>query len=310
MSYGGLPFPNIKDDKIQASLWENNKGQYSLLIVNVGKTSESVNIESLASKYNLSYSLTDGGQYKGLEKVDEQNLIIKPYQLMALVSKNNDDIVKVELKSNVRTDIGKQGIIYIAQYDFDGKPLQGQVILNSSLTSQRAGKITYNVSKIVDEKYGFTKFDSNVVSTIYDRIKVVSGGASDQTATTNKPVTVWFKAQYEYDNSTFDGSSGTMYVNDLPMNWSDSGQRWERAFISSEPEKLTFKVTKVNDTRFGLSTINDQTPPVSTEWVTYVNPLTSGGTNPLLTVMELFSIILVIGVVFLVVQRKLRQRES
>ena len=94
------------------------------------------------------------------------------------------------------------------------------------------------------------------------------------------------------------------------MNWSDSGERWERAFISSEPEKLTFKVTKVNDTSFSLSTINDQTPPVSTEWVTYVNPLTIGGTNPWAIVMGLLSIFLVIGVVFLVVQKKLRQREN
>jgi len=310
MSYGGLPFPNIKDDKIQASLWENNKGQYSLLIVNIGNTSESVNIESLASKYNLSYSFTDGGQYKSLEKVDKLNLTIKPYQLLALVSKNNDDIVKVELESKGRTDVGKQGVIFKAKYSFDGKPFHGQVNLNSSLTSQSVGKIAYNVSKIVDEKYGFTKFDSNVVSAIYDRIKIVSGGTSDQTATTNKPVIVWFKAQYEYDNSTFNGSSGTLYVNDLPMNWSDSGERWERAFISSEPEKLTFKVTKVNDTSFSLSTINDQTPPVSTEWVTYVNPLTIGGTNPWAIVMGLLSIFLVIGVVFLVVQKKLRQREN
>jgi hypothetical protein len=303
MSYGGMPFPNIKDDKIQASLWENDKGQYSLLMVNVGNTTESVNIESLASKYNLSYSFTDGGQYKGLEKVDEQNLIIKPYQLIAIISKNNDDIVKVELESKGRIDVGKQGVTYMAQYAFDGKPLLGQVSLNSSLTGQRVGKVVYNVSKIVDKKYGFTRFDSNVVSTIYDRIKVISGGTSNQIATVNKPVTVWFKAQYEYDNSTFDGSSGTLYVNGLPMKWSDPGQRWERFFNSSQLEKLTFNVTRVDDTRFGLSTINVQSSPISSEWVVNVQP--NEKINLLPTVVELILIILVISVVSLGVKRKL-----
>jgi hypothetical protein len=309
MPYTGQPYPSFSDDKIQSSLWENDKGQFSLVIANIGNSSESVNVESLASKYNLTYSLTDGGQYKSLEKANEENLTIKPLELVALVSKNNDDIVNVELHSNGRIDVGKQGVNWTARYAFDGKPFQGQVNLNSSLISESVGKVVYNVSKIIDEKYGFTRFDSNVVSAVYDRVKVVSGGTWNETATVRNPVMVWFKARYEYDNSSFDGSSGALYVNGLPMSWSDSGQRWERVFNSSAPEKLTFKVTRVDDNRFGLSTLNDQTSPVSTEWVANVKPIAKVETNPLTTAMAFLLIILILGMVFLIARKKPRSIE-
>jgi hypothetical protein len=82
--------------------------------------------------------------------------------------------------------------------------------LNDALVKTSVCKCNYRVSRMVDELYGLTAFDSNEVPVIFDKVIVVEGGISGEFADVGKPVITWFKAVYSYDGKTSDDAEGAV----------------------------------------------------------------------------------------------------
>ena len=94
-------------------------------------------------------------------------------------------------------------------------------------------------------------------SIIWDRIKIGDGGTSKGSVMLGEKVTVWFKALYEYDNDTFDGANGVLYLNGFPMLWSTTSSRWQYDYTATTFGTKTFIISGVSDSSYNLTVIND-----------------------------------------------------
>jgi hypothetical protein len=83
---------------------------------------------------------------------------------------------------------------------------------------------------------------------------------------------VWFKAVYEYDWSSFtgepaaDGGVNKMFVNGVPLVWSSSDNEWKYGTKLDDSGKLTFVVTGVEDTQDKLTKFFDDAGSQSITW--------------------------------------------
>lgn len=94
-------------------------------------------------------------------------------------------------------------------------------------------------------------------SIIWNRIMIVDGGISKDSITPGETVTVWFKAVYEYDNTTF--NNGTLYVNDSALSWSTAKNRWEYNFTATTNGTDTFVITGALDNLHSITAPPDDT---------------------------------------------------
>jgi hypothetical protein len=185
---------------------------------------------------------------------------------------NEFQVVFDEVEVNVsipssRIDVGKEPVVTISsKYEYDSAPFNGQVQLSKPASTSDVGTFTYKVLGVTDPLYSLSAFKSGEATCIWDRVKIVEGGASSSSVSVNQPVTVWYKAVYEFDNETFDGSKGSLSVNGEPLTWSSANQRWEKVFTVSEARKQTYTLTGMTDTKYGLTVMNDVTKPTSVEW--------------------------------------------
>jgi hypothetical protein len=185
------------------------------------------------------------------------------------------------LVSDNRCDIGyAQNIYFHASWSDNGSDVgNGSISTNGKTVKTNStgwtllevkddvvGSQSWNIDSI--DCYGITSFKQTAPAptVIYDRVKIIDSGVSNNSASVNQPITVWLKAVYEYDGEQFDDSKGTLKVNDSPMSWSSSDQRWEKEFISSVPKTVTFKVTKLKDTKYGLTTVIDSSKTITVDW--------------------------------------------
>jgi hypothetical protein len=103
---------------------------------------------------------------------------------------------------------------------------------------------------------------------IWDQIKITDGGITKDSVILGENTTIWFKAVYEYENGTFNGARGTLYVNESPMAWSAINNRWEYVYTANAPGTTTFSISKVSDNSYNLTAISDT---VGTQIVTIVS---------------------------------------
>lgn len=133
------------------------------------------------------------------------------------------------------------------------------------MPKQVVGAYGYKVTSINDPKYGLSKFTSNEIKVIYD--KVTEGGATSNSVTPGQSVTVWFKVVYEYNIEQFNNSPEcSLSVNGELATWSASNQRWEIQVTSSEANVKSFRVTGIQDMKYQLTSFTDAANPVSVEW--------------------------------------------
>jgi len=205
------------------------------------------------------------------------------------------DRVSLQLSiSDERIDVGAEPeIMVFGVYEYDSQPFLGHVSLNHPSSVDEVGEFTYSVQSVTDPLYGLTAFTSNDVTCIWDRVKIVDGGVSSETAKPGEAVTVWFKAEYEYDSEVFDGSKGVLYVNGEPMEWSSTNSRWEKEYASDEPKTITLEITGVQDHKYGLTTYNDSVGPIILEWrrTFWQEPIGIVSIGGVTTVLALFLIL-------------------
>jgi len=116
-----------------------------------------------------------------------------------------DEVIITLEKMRDRVDVGSRAPIMIkAKYAYDNKPFNGQVILSQDLVQKSVGKYRYTVKKIIDQLYGLTKFESNSIEIIFDRV-VVRLSSQFSRIQVGKKANITYKAYYEYDQSPFMG---------------------------------------------------------------------------------------------------------
>jgi hypothetical protein len=184
-------------------------------------------------------------------------------EVTVIFDRINLNITPVKSRIDVRTypQIGHSGT-----YAYDSQPFKGTVILNSPLTVSKIGSFTYDVTGVVDQIHGLKTYSANRATCVWDRVKIIEAGATSNVVKANEPITIWCKVVYEYDNELFDDSKGSIYVNDQSLAWSSTNQRWEKEFVSAQPKSTPFKVTGMQERKYGLTTLNDVTSPLSVEW--------------------------------------------
>ncbi len=212
----------------------------------------------------------------------------------------NDD--RVNILSNPVLD-------WKATYEYDNSSFQGKVnfkIINSQTPPPSpVSKGSYIVESIEDNKYGLTLFESNQVDVIWDRIKITQSGVSSQLTKTGNNETVWFKAIYEYDGKEFtgeltaDGSANKLFVNNVPLVWSNLEKVWKYSTKLDDNGKLTFEVTGVKDVQYKLTKFIDTTGP---QYIIWEKPFLETTVGIILAVTVLATII--VSVMFFIRKRR------
>jgi hypothetical protein len=132
--------------------------------------------------------------------------------------------------------------------------------ISFKVTSSTVGKQEWTVSSV--NCSGVTTYvqTASNPSIVWDRILIVDGGLTRNSITQGETVTAWFKAVYEYDNTTFDNTNASsLYVNGSASSWSTPNNRWEYNFTATTPGTDTFIITGASDSLYGLTAIHDNT---------------------------------------------------
>lgn len=160
-------------------------------------------------------------------------------------------------------------------YEYDGRIFKGKMNYNVTCSPSESSSVrkgTYKVLSIEDENYGLTSFTCDEVACVWDRVKITEGGVSKPLTSTGSMETVWFKAVYEYDNSTFSGEPTTnggmnkLFVNGVPLQWSSFDKVWKYTTKLDDNGKMTFEVTGVEDMQYKLITFIDTAGPQTITW--------------------------------------------
>jgi hypothetical protein len=152
--------------------------------------------------------------------------------------------------------------------NYDETISDGIIVLNNTkFRCENPCKIIYSAKYVLNDSYGINEIQLNDITyIIWDRIKIIEGGATTNSSKIKQTQIVWFKAVYEYENETFTGSDGILIVNNQPAFWSKEKERWE--FYDSSPIKglKTYTVTGVLDDKYGLTRINDAMGAITIFW--------------------------------------------
>ena len=172
------------------------------------------------------------------------------------------DELEVHLKAlSNRIDISRRGVIKsYAIRRFDGTIYDGILELNDTIfTSDVVMKRGYTVRRAYGGRYGITKIGLNdEVYIIWDRIIISDGGASTSVARIGDEVTLWVKAEYEYDGRPFTGLQGRIWINGTAMKWSKERDRWELNITSLSPGRRVFKVSSIHDSVYNITSYTDK----------------------------------------------------
>ncbi len=223
-----------------------------------------------ATGYDVYYDIVVIGKYVEPEPAhgswgDEEILV--PYV-----------VVDQAFVSDERVDVGSvQTVGFHAEWDNGSDVVGGEVYVNGTkYITNNAGWIFFDdVSSVVDGKTwmvtgvncsGITAYmqTAPTPSVIWDQIKIVDGGVTNESIMAGETATVWFRAIYEYDSVFFEDTDGVLYVNGSEMSWS-TNNRWEYDYTASILGQKAFTVTGVSDSLYNLTAIND---PIGAQTVT------------------------------------------
>ena len=118
------------------------------------------------------------------------------------------DRVVVNLSSNSsRVEVGSEAKISVtARYEYDGRPLVGDVSLNDTLTKNSTCTCTYSARSVSDRLYGLTDFATNIVTVTFDRIVATGSVFSLSPGSVAPSITL----RYESDGRPVDEATVTV----------------------------------------------------------------------------------------------------
>jgi hypothetical protein len=179
-----------------------------------------------------------------------------------------------------------EGIIYVNK---KAHPINynGWAVFNYSLSY--VGNTTFLITGVNVCGYStYEQFTPNA-TIIWDRVKIIEGGASEEGIFFNKKTIVWFKAEFEYDSKNFDSSCGELYVNGSKCSWSDTYNRWETIIPQTITEVKKYIASRIVDNVYGLKAINYEIEPV------LINPFSTYAIYGIIIIIVIFATILVVS---------------
>jgi hypothetical protein len=181
-------------------------------------------------------------------------------------------IIDQSFVSDGRADVGSiQTVSFHAKWNNNGSDvIWGSIYVNGTEhITNNTGWISFTVtsSQIGEQEWAVTAVNCGGVTAyiqtapnptiIWDCIQIINGGVTKESTILGETVTIWFQATYEYDNKIFNNANGILYVNNMPMTWSITNNRWEYQYTPNTPGTKTFTISEVQDNTYGLTAIND-----------------------------------------------------
>jgi LPXTG-motif cell wall-anchored protein len=183
--------------------------------------------------------------------------------------------------SDARADVGSaQTAGFHVEWMRNGSDVAGATVEvnGTEYVTNQTGWVSFDASNdsvgrvdwsITDVEYdGVTDYAESVtdLSIIWDRVNVTDSSVIDDVVQAGSLITVWLKAEYEYDSALFDNTGGTIFLNGEPMTWSNQNSRWEYNATSNILGPQMYEVTAVDDESFGLTTFRNQNENMEIIW--------------------------------------------
>jgi len=150
-------------------------------------------------------------------------------------------------------------VVRIATYQYDGTIFTGTLTLNDTLTKNSVGKYGYTVASISDSTYGITKFESNSVHCIFDKVTITLS-VSDDPVTVGSAANITWTATYQYPDAG--DYNGFIELNDT-ITQSDSG---DYTYTVSRIAGDTYDITAFDS---NTVTVTFEVPPQTTMMIGY-----------------------------------------
>ena len=131
----------------------------------------------------------------------------------------------------------------------------GSFTLSRIFAPERIGKYDYNIY-VTSNKNSVQNQTVPVIVRAPNELRIIDGGVLPPSVNLGGVVGVWLKIVYEYDNSTFDANSGSLYLNGSAMSWSSGNKRWELNYTPNATGQQIFTITSFLETKYGLNRIN------------------------------------------------------
>jgi len=178
-----------------------------------------------------------------------------------------------------RSDVGSEQMVYVhGSWEHDGSDFSDASILVDGVSyptnatgwasipvrGDHAGVTSWRVTG-VEGAPGFLMPPEHPSMT-WDRIKIVEGGVDRDEVAAGEAVAIWIRAKYELDGGAFEGSQGCVYVNGEPMSWSEEIEGWVAEWRSDDPGTVSFDITGMSDTQYGLEAFSDTVSPLHATW--------------------------------------------
>jgi hypothetical protein len=177
--------------------------------------------------------------------------------------------------SDGRADVGSvQTVGFHAKWD-SGADIAGEnIYVNNTLyVTNATGWVAFSVTSSVAGSENWIVTGVNFTGTtlytqtaptpriVWDQIKITDGGMTENQVSLGETTTIWYKAIYAYDNSSFGDTSGILYVNASAMSWSSINNRWEYAYTANTGGTATFVASGMSDNLYNLTSMNDTVGP-------------------------------------------------
>ena len=218
------------------------------------------------------------------------------------------DVIIDEISFNLiltdnRVDTGQNPEIATSGvYKYDNESFRGSIRL-SEPDSDLVGEKVYKVESIQDNQYGFTSFETNEVSCIWDKLQITESGTTNSTTLLGETEIVWFKAVYEYDSEIFDSTKGSLKIAERTAGWNGAMEYWEISVIHDEEIIEEYSVTSLVDEQYGLTVLNHEASPVIIKWEAQTVEEADSSLQQGIPGYPLYSIMLAVGFYLLSARR-------
>jgi hypothetical protein len=120
-----------------------------------------------------------------------------------------------------RINVGSNAsIMWTGIYEYDSTSFAGGISLNDTTLKNTVGRYNYRVQNIQDNEYSLTKFTSNSIYIIFDRVSVTLSVEDSRIDIGSMASIVW-TGFYEYDSTAF---TGTVTLNDTGLTKTTVGR--------------------------------------------------------------------------------------
>jgi hypothetical protein len=114
---------------------------------------------------------------------------------------------------------------------------------------------------------------------IVDRLNIILKGVTANRVDVGASVFIYFKAIREYDDSLFDGTKGTVYINGSAATWDEENKYWKLGVTQNSVGLREYEVSSITDTEHHITAINDIVGMQQVIWDKLIVTITSDPTT-------------------------------